>query len=300
MKRKVIQLAGKTFVVSLPSKWVKKQGIKKGDELEVEEREKSIVIGTEQTAAAEKKEIDADLLGVLTKRYLFRQYHEGINEIQVNFKNPDDLRKVRENINELIGYEIIKQGNKYAVISDISGQSHQEFSQLTRRLFLLLKGIIEDSQKAFQENDNETLKNIVNRDIEINKFAHFCLRNLSKQNMKESLKQAHFCTIYTLERIGDDFKGLILASSQAQKRPDKTALEIYSGAQELFTKVYEFAFDNKLETAKEIAKMHAAVRKKSDEYLLSKKCNMQAAVFLKSIISSLITIQELHLPYISF
>ena len=35
MKRNVIQLAGKTLVVSLPSKWVKLNSVKKGDELNV-------------------------------------------------------------------------------------------------------------------------------------------------------------------------------------------------------------------------------------------------------------------------
>ena len=37
MERKAIQLAGKTLVVSLPSKWAKKFGISKGDVLFVEE-----------------------------------------------------------------------------------------------------------------------------------------------------------------------------------------------------------------------------------------------------------------------
>lgn len=297
MKRKVIQLAGKTFVVSLPSKWVKKHGVKKGDDIEVEERDRNLVIGTERTGAAEKKEIDADQLGVLTKRCIFRQYQEGVDEIQVNFKNPEEIRKIQDYITELIGYEIIKQGNKHAVISDISGQANHEFSQLTRRLFLLLKGIIEDSYQAFCEKDMESLRNIVYRDAEINKFTHFCIRSLSKQNMQESKKQAYFCIIYTLERIGDDFKGLIELIANSKKIPDKETIALYAGAKDLFTKIYEFSFDNKLETAKEIAKIHANVRKKANDYLLDKKCDIQTAVFLRAIINSLITIQELQLPY---
>ena len=45
MKRKAIQLASQTIVVSLPAKWVRQQGIKKGDEIDVEERGKELVIG---------------------------------------------------------------------------------------------------------------------------------------------------------------------------------------------------------------------------------------------------------------
>ena len=57
MKRSVIQLAGKTLLVSLPSKWARNCGVRKGEDIEVEERGKSLVITTEKPADIEKKEI---------------------------------------------------------------------------------------------------------------------------------------------------------------------------------------------------------------------------------------------------
>ena len=44
MRRKIIQLAGKTLVVSLPSDWVKELGLKKGQEVEVSRVGRSMVI----------------------------------------------------------------------------------------------------------------------------------------------------------------------------------------------------------------------------------------------------------------
>ena len=44
MKRKVIKLADKTSVVSLPSKWIKNYKVEKGDELDLEEIGNSILI----------------------------------------------------------------------------------------------------------------------------------------------------------------------------------------------------------------------------------------------------------------
>ena len=58
MKRKIIQLAGKTHVVSLPSKYVKKYGLKKGDEVDVEERGAQIVLSHGRETAIEKVTID--------------------------------------------------------------------------------------------------------------------------------------------------------------------------------------------------------------------------------------------------
>ena len=44
MKRKVIQIADSTQLISLPRKWAQKFNIKKGDELEVEEHDNKIVV----------------------------------------------------------------------------------------------------------------------------------------------------------------------------------------------------------------------------------------------------------------
>ena len=48
MGRKVIQIADSTQLISLPRKWALQHGIKKGDELEVEEKGRKIVISTEK------------------------------------------------------------------------------------------------------------------------------------------------------------------------------------------------------------------------------------------------------------
>ena len=38
MKRKLVQQGAATMMVSLPSKWIKKFGLKKGDEIDLEEK----------------------------------------------------------------------------------------------------------------------------------------------------------------------------------------------------------------------------------------------------------------------
>ena len=46
MKRKVIQIADSTQLISLPRKWALKYGIKKGDELDVEEQGSNVLVST--------------------------------------------------------------------------------------------------------------------------------------------------------------------------------------------------------------------------------------------------------------
>lgn len=298
MKRKVIQLAKKTLVISLPSKWAKQHGVKKGDEIEVEEKTGEILLRTNSTKEVSKKELDSDKLELLTKRSLFRQYHEGTDEIQINFSNPRRVQDIQEYLNELIGYEIIKQGKQYAIINDVSGQKHQEFEHVMRRLFLLFKGMIEDSITAFKEKNRELLKNIILRDVDINKFTHFCLRTLSKQNINQDKKMIYFTMLYTLERIGDDYKNMIEFMIQTKKLPDIEVIRLCELFHAFFTKVYEFTFHTRLSTAKEIAIVYGRLREKTRKYMETK--NTQTGFFLHSITNTLITLQELQLPYIKY
>ncbi len=58
MRRKVVKLGPATLVVSLPSKWTKKFSINAGDELEMEEHNKNLIISTEKGINIEKEAID--------------------------------------------------------------------------------------------------------------------------------------------------------------------------------------------------------------------------------------------------
>ena len=57
MKRKVIQIANSTQLISLPRKWSLQFGIKKGDELEVEEKGSQIIVSTEKGVKNKKIKI---------------------------------------------------------------------------------------------------------------------------------------------------------------------------------------------------------------------------------------------------
>jgi len=63
MKRKVIQIANSTQLVSLPRKWALEQGIKKGDEINVSIIGNALLINTDRDSST-KKEIDLDVTDV--------------------------------------------------------------------------------------------------------------------------------------------------------------------------------------------------------------------------------------------
>ncbi len=87
MRRSVIQLAGKTHVVSLPSKWIKKYGIKKGDELELEENNEKIVISKDSAKEIRSREIELNNYGAMARRVIGALYKKGYDEVKRSLQN---------------------------------------------------------------------------------------------------------------------------------------------------------------------------------------------------------------------
>ncbi|MCG2718692.1 MAG: AbrB/MazE/SpoVT family DNA-binding domain-containing protein, partial [Nanoarchaeota archaeon] len=108
MKRKLIQMAGKTMVVSLPSPWIKKYGLKKGEEIDLEEKGKNILIKIDSKKENMGKEILIDIPteDLFFERSLHVWYRRGYNQITVIFEDKDVLRKIRKSVKKLLGFEI--------------------------------------------------------------------------------------------------------------------------------------------------------------------------------------------------
>ena len=109
LKRKVIQLAGKTLVVSLPTKWAKMNGVIKGDEIEVTEDGSVIKISKESSTHLSKNSVDLDISGKkeMAKRMVASLYKAGVDEIRITYETPEEIQKVEEVMQETcMGYEI--------------------------------------------------------------------------------------------------------------------------------------------------------------------------------------------------
>src|SRR3989338_6218480 len=88
MKRKVIQIADSTQLVSIPRQWSKKYNVKKGDELEVTEKDNVLEISTEKKTNLLEIELDITGLDKTTLVYAIRSaYCRGFDVIKVRFGN---------------------------------------------------------------------------------------------------------------------------------------------------------------------------------------------------------------------
>ena len=95
MKRSLILMGGKTYVISLPADWIKKHGLKKGQELEVNEDIGKVII-----TAGGLKPKDRAIAMEYSGEKLVKAYQLGYDEIKVTGKISID--SLQQTINDFL------------------------------------------------------------------------------------------------------------------------------------------------------------------------------------------------------
>ena len=213
MKRKVVKHGTSTFIISLPAKWVSRQGIARGDELNVVEEERALIVTAQENSRIVRIEIDATgLLPRLVDRFLARSYQKGYDEIILIHNDLALLEVIKAKVHELLGYEIIEQDERKCLIKSIALRLDFEFDTSLRRAFLLVKQMVEECAQFYQQGNKNGLTHIMQRDFDVNRLTYFCLRQINKEHYvsKERTHQTHvlYYLIESLEDLGDAVKQL--------------------------------------------------------------------------------------------
>ena len=138
IKRKVIQIAKSTQLVSLPRTWAKRYNIQKGDELELEERESTLIISTDKATTQMAMVFDTKKWGPFQKNFLSAAYHLGYDEVMLHFDDEHAIEDIQERMKNCIGYEMVNQGKDFCEIKAISHALFSEFDQILKKSFLLV------------------------------------------------------------------------------------------------------------------------------------------------------------------
>ncbi len=207
MKRKVIQIAGSTQLISLPRAWAKKNNILKGQELDVMEEGDKVIVRSSAYNSLEKDELDITRLNEMAPRCIRSLYKRGIDELKVTFSNPESLKLIQEAVSrDVVGFEILEQGPTYCVIKSVSG-STEEFDPMLRRTYLLLLAMADEFLTTLNKGDYAYMKSVAFMEQTNNRFTIVLRRHMNK-NGKLSYDKVGplYFIVESLENIGDQYK----------------------------------------------------------------------------------------------
>ena len=290
MKRKIIQLAGKTFVLSLPIKWAKKYGIEKGDEIDVIEDGQRLIISTAKLLNEKKKEVDVKVLHEMVNRVMGALYKAGYDEIEIQYKTTHQFSEIRKCLNRTcIGMEIVEHGNNRLLIRDISSPNPEELNNIFRRYFLSLLSVAEDSLEFIKNKNKEGLKEILMRDDTINRYADFCRRVINKMGTDLSKRSPPLYHIAEqLERMGDVFNDFVTYILEANSYPDANLQKVHNEFNDNLRQYYMLFYSFDFEKLEQFCIKSKKIRKDIEKIIQqANKSQSMHAFYVSKLVNNL-------------
>ncbi|MBU2589594.1 MAG: hypothetical protein KKA65_02555 [Nanoarchaeota archaeon] len=293
MKRKVILMGGKTYVLSLPASWIKKYGIGKSQELEVEEKDNTILISTDKEIGSSKiKNLDFTNFKSrsLLYNYIYAAYITGNEEIKILFKTEEQSKIIKKVIEDLIGFAILSETKNSMILKDVTG-SKTEFKPMLRRVFFILNALVTEGLETIEKNDFKELEEVIAKDHNMNKYYLFCLRYLNKNELgSASNNLSTYAFLNSIEAVGDKYSDLYKLLVSMNKKVSLEIISLFEKVNKAFIKVLDLFYvqnqDQFIEGLNDLKKDVPKLREEIKEFI--GKPNKENAV----IASYLLTIIE--------
>ena len=287
MKRKINRVGPATYTVSLPKKWVEKQKLKKGDDIEVDEKGSTIVVSTSKKPEAKKVKAHVPFHKRTILRTLYHSYKSGADEVELSFDEKDCIRLIEENMDRFLGFEIIEQNDNSVLIKNITEVNEKDFEKTFKRLFEITLYLARKTYENFSQGHFDSLSNTALIEKTQNKLYLFCLRalNMYKESLKD-LPTLYYLLAQRLEDIGDSYKYICEHyGSNKPKKISKDSLDLLSDVNKLLNFMYDMHYNFDLEKNVGLSDMHHSLKEKAQSLLLSQP---KEEIFLISKMEKLI------------
>jgi phosphate uptake regulator len=272
MRRKVIQLAGKTFVVSLPSSWAKEWHIRKGEELEVVPNGPRLTISTASEREQRKSNLDISHANERVIRWLLSSLHKkGYDEIELVYKGPEQAALIHELIKDLfIGFAIVHQTDTRCVIRCVSKEVQENFDAMLRRAFLVTLNLAESAHELLSKGKTNNLHSLLALEKTNNQLTNFCERILNKHGYPEPAKTTFaYAILWNLEKIADEYKYLCKSFATRRVRFSPATLSAFAEVNRFVRTYYELFYSYNSENLNALAEDQKRLEQKLRSLLTS-------------------------------
>lgn len=272
MKRKVIQVAESTQLVSLPRKWALSHNLKKGDEVEVlEEPDRIVIFAEPATDLQARATVDIRGMGRSAYTLLASLYKGGYDEFKVYFSNAEELFIIQKIVkNSCLGFEIVEQSKEYVVARKVSEPIPDEFDSILRRTFVFLQNVAQESYDAISVNDFDAMNQVIAIDASINKFTYFCRRVLNKHGRGPyNITSPLYYMVEQIEEIADRYKHICQMRQTQKRKLSPKALEFYAQVNKLIVQVIALFYKFDWQKLNELHDLHHEIQDMIPEILSS-------------------------------
>jgi len=204
MKRKLIKQGLGGVTVSLPIKWVRDLNLEAGDEIDINETDKNLLISSSGKETIKEKNIqlyDTDKKHL--RSVIAAAYKAGYDEINIGFKNHPKLQDINDIINSFTGLELISQTKNTFKIKSFLKLSENETDSLIIKMFQIAKLIAETVDQDWNKVDTKYLQTLL-KSNQI-KLRDHTLRTIHQAKYKGDQSYDYYDFVTILEKLSAAF-----------------------------------------------------------------------------------------------
>jgi phosphate uptake regulator len=263
--RKLVKSGYSSLVVAVPQDWVKKNKLKPGDQLYIEEENNVLVVKTEyKDKQKECKEKVIDIDGKTDRMIMADIMSSYMNNCQQIIIRGTELKKkvktVKEMLHSQVALELIDESSEKIVAKSFLNIKDVDFKVIIRRIDNIVRSMILDTKEC--ATDHTLAETIIERDKEVNK-----LNNLVSKILKMSLNDNSILTMLgiteievlrywelnrCLEKIGDRVKNIAPMLPKLSHDNQKKFMAIYAKIEETYLNAMKSFYNASIKISDEI------------------------------------------------
>lgn len=258
-----------TFVVSLPSEWVKKNHIRKGDTVHAFEQGKVISFSPKPQSGHRTLTLNVSGTLPMTHRIVGALYKAGYDEMELTYSHAGEGEAIIEAAKVMTGHEVISHEKKTIVIKRIALEDTERFPTVYRKCFHILTDMARETLMAMEKNDRELMRSVILKDKTMATFADYTRRILLGNHAPEHAQELYHI-IEQIEKIADQFKYVCKDYEMKERKmsPGLIALfkELVSFVELFQTLFYEFSLQKVKEFGEISEHLTGTIKKYSERY----------------------------------
>ncbi|WP_337860435.1 phosphate uptake regulator PhoU [Ferroplasma sp.] len=273
--RKIQLTGGSTYIVSLPSKWVKNNNLQRSSEVKIEESQNKLVLygNTDIKTEIEKHLILNSKMDYKSiERALISLYISGYDTLTItsSYYISDETRDAIKRFSKLvIGIEIFEEDSKKIVLQNVLNSSSYPIYNSVKRMSLNVESMIFDTTKGINDADNDLLKNVIERDDEIDRFQWFIYREVKGKSCEDENSIYYLIISRILERMADHTVNIckIWLEKKNVEIPYKKVVENLSFSLDLFKRAMALFYSKKYNGLNDIISFKKTIMEQKKELL---------------------------------
>jgi phosphate uptake regulator len=196
--RKVLEMGGGTLLVSLPKAWARKNGVRKGSTVAVDELSGTKLIVRPIEGGADKpREVSIEYTGEdqsaemndITGAYLYG--YDIIHLWDKKVMSREDRDRLKATLSRLIGLEIMEEDSKHITVQFLPEPAAINPERIVRRMSAILEGMVKDTAEAVSKNDGKLLTLVSERDDEVDRLYFLLVRTVRTATIHPEIAETY-------------------------------------------------------------------------------------------------------------